>query len=115
VPGAVDGNITGGAALAQSYNSTLVVTIKASGQQRGSTNATALDLGSCGWQSYILYNLPAMTADTNGNRPVTMTVSNAHAMVASNIWHIAIDYSSTINTAYFATAGCGNVVVGPSS
>jgi hypothetical protein len=111
VPGVVDGNVTGSATLAQSYNSTLVVTIKASGLQPGSTNATALDLGSCQYQSYVLYDLPAMTADANGNGQVSMTINNAQALVASNNWYIAIDYNATINKAYFMTVGCGNVVV----
>jgi hypothetical protein len=89
----------------------LVVTIKASGLQPGSTNATALDLGSCQYQSYVLYDLPAMTADANGNGQVSMTINNAQALLASNNWYIAIDYNATINNAYFMTVGCGNVVV----
>jgi hypothetical protein len=114
VPGAVDGNITGSATLAQA-NGNLVVTVKASGLQPGSTNATALDLGSCQWQDYILYDLPPITADSSGNGQVTMTIQNAQPISASNNWYIAIDYNSTINKAYFMTAGCGNVVVGSSS
>jgi hypothetical protein len=114
VPGVVDGNITGSATLAQA-NGSLVVTIKASGLQPGSTNATALDLGSCQWQSYVLYNLPAMTADSNGNGQVSMTINNAQPISSSNNWYVAIDYNATINNAYFMTAGCGNVVVGSSS
>jgi hypothetical protein len=114
VPGAVDGNITGSATLAQA-NGSLVVTIKASGLQPGSTNATALDLGSCQWQDYVLYNLPAMTADSSGNGQVTMTINNAQPISSSNNWYVAIDYNATINNAYFMTVGCGNVVVGSSS
>jgi hypothetical protein len=110
VPGAVDGNITGSATLAQA-NGSLVVTIKASGLQPGSTNATALDLGSCQWQDYVLYNLPAMTADSSGNGQVTMTIQNAQPISSSNNWYIAIDYNATINNAYFMTVGCGNIVV----
>jgi hypothetical protein len=110
VPGAVDGNITGSATLAQA-NGSLVVTIKASGLQPGATNATALDLGSCGWQSYVLYNLPAITADSNGNGQVSMTINNAQPLSSSNNWYIAIDYNATVNNAYFMTVGCGNVVV----
>jgi hypothetical protein len=109
-PGVVDGNITGSATLAQA-NGSLVVTIKASGLQPGATNATALDLGSCQWQSYVLYNLPNMTADSSGNGQVTMTIQNAQPISSSNNWYIAIDYNATINNAYFMTVGCGNVVV----
>jgi hypothetical protein len=110
VPGAVDGNITGSATLAQA-NGSLVVTVKASGLQPGSTNATALDLGSCQWQDYVLYDLPAMTADSSGNGQVTMTIQNAQPISSSNNWYIAIDYNSTLNKAYFMTVGCGNIVV----
>jgi len=109
-PGAVDGNITGSATLAET-NGTLVVSIKASGLQPGATNATALDLGSCQYQSYVLYDLPPMTADSSGSGSVTMTINNAEAISSSNNWYIAIDYNATINKAYFMTVGCGNVVV----
>ena len=110
VPGAVDGNITGSATLAQA-NGSLVVTVKASGLQPGSTNATALDLGSCQWQDYVLYDLPPMTADSSGNGQVAMTIQNAQPISASNNWYIAIDYNASINNAYFMTVGCGDVVV----
>lgn len=109
-PGVVDGAITGSATLAET-NGTLVVSIKASGLQPGSTNATALDLGSCQYQSYVLYDLPPMTADSSGNGQVSMTINNAEAISSSNDWYIAIDYNATINKAYFMTVGCGNVVV----
>jgi hypothetical protein len=110
VPGAVDGNITGSATLSYA-NGNLAVTIKASGLQPGATNATALDLGSCQYQSYVLYDLPPMTADSSGNGSVTMTINNAEPISASNNWYIAIDYNATINKSYFMTVGCGNVVV----
>src|SRR5262249_33358234 len=97
--------------LVQSYNNTLAITIKASGLQPGATNATALDLGSCGWQSYVLYNLPPITADSSGNGQATITINNAQPIVASNNWYIAIDYNATLNPNYFMTVGCGNVVV----
>ena len=110
VPGVPNGAITGSATLAQA-NGSLVVTVKASGLTPGATNATALDLGSCQYQSYVLYDLPPMTADSSGNGSVTMTINNAEALSASNNWYIAIDYNATINKAYFMTVGCGNVVV----
>jgi hypothetical protein len=110
VPGAVDGNITGSATLAQA-NGSLVVTVKATGLQPGSTNATALDLGSCQWQDYVLYDLPPMTADSSGNGQVAMTIQNAQPISASNNWYVAIDYNASINNAYFMTVGCGDVVV----
>jgi hypothetical protein len=110
VPGAPNGAITGSATLAQASGS-LVVTVKASGLTPGATNATALDLGSCQYQSYVLYDLPPMTADASGNGSVTMTINNAEALSASNNWYIAIDYNATLNKAYFMTVGCGNVVV----
>jgi hypothetical protein len=110
VPGAIDGNITGSATLAQA-NGSLVVTVKAAGLQPGSTNATALDLGSCQWQDYVLYDLPPMTADSSGNGQVAMTIQNAQPISSSNNWYIAIDYNASINNAYFMTVGCGNVVV----
>ncbi len=110
VPGVPNGAITGSATLAQT-NGSLVVTVKASGLTPGATNATALDLGSCQYQSYVLYDLPPMTADSSGNGAVTMTINNAEALSASNNWYIAIDYNATINKSYFMTVGCGNVVV----
>jgi hypothetical protein len=110
VPGVPNGAITGSATLAQA-NGSLVVSVKASGLTPGATNATALDLGSCQYQSYVLYDLPPMTADSSGNGSVTMTINNAEAISSSNNWYIAIDYNATINKAYFMTVGCGNVVV----
>jgi hypothetical protein len=110
VPGVTDGNITGSATLAQA-NGSLVVTVKASGLQPGSTNATALDLGSCQWQDYVLYDLPAMTADSSGNGQVSMTIQNAQPISSSNNWYFAIDYNSTLNKGYFMTVGCGNAMV----
>jgi hypothetical protein len=110
VPGVPNGAITGSATLAQA-NGSLVVSVKASGLTPGATNATALDLGSCQYQSYVLYDLPPMTADSSGNGSVTMTINNAEPISSSNNWYIAIDYNATINKAYFMTVGCGNVVV----
>ena len=81
VPGVPNGAITGSATLAQA-NGSLVVTVKASGLTPGATNATALDLGSCQYQSYVLYDLPPMTADSSGNGSVTMTINNAEALSA---------------------------------
>jgi hypothetical protein len=110
VPGVNNGNVTGNAQLSQS-NSSLTVKVQASGLHPGSAYATSLNLGSCEWLSYVLYDLPQMTADANGNGSVTITITNAEPLSANNDWYIAIDYSATLNRDYFMPMSCGDVAV----
>jgi hypothetical protein len=110
VPGVTNGNVTGSAQLSQS-NGALTVKVQAAGMHPGSAYATALHLGGCHWLSDVLYDLPQMTADANGNGSVTITIQNAQPISASNNWYIAIDYSATLNRAYFMPMSCGDVAV----
>jgi hypothetical protein len=111
VPGVANGAVSGSATLTLA-NGSLTVTVKASGLLPGSTHASALHLGSCQWLDTVLYDLPKLSADNNGNASATVTINNGQAMVASNNWYIAIDFNATINRAYFMPISCGNVVVG---
>jgi hypothetical protein len=111
VPGAANGAVSGSATLTLA-NGTLTVTVNASGLLPGSTHAAALYLGSCQWLDTVLYDLPKLSADNNGNASATITINHAQPISASNNWYIAIDFNATINRAYFMTISCGNVVVG---
>jgi hypothetical protein len=110
VPGVTNGNVTGSAQLSQS-NGALTIKVQAAGMHPGSAYATSLNLGSCQWLSYVLYDLPQMNADANGNGSITITINNAEPLSANNDWYIAIDYSATLNRAYFMPMSCGDVAV----
>jgi hypothetical protein len=77
----------------------------------GSTHASALHLGSCQWLSHIRYDLPVLTADSNGNASASITINNAQPLSAANNWYIAVDGDPTLNRTYFMPVSCGNVVV----
>ena len=59
----------------------------------------------------MLYDLPQMNADTNGNGSITITINNTEPLSASNDWYIAIDYGATLNRDYFMPMSCGNVAL----
>lgn len=52
-----------------------------------------------------------MTAATNGNGSITITVNNAEPLSASNDWYIAMNYRATLNRNYFMPMSCGDVAV----
>jgi hypothetical protein len=111
VPGVANGVVSGSATLTQA-NGSLTVTVKASGLLPGSTHASALHLGSCQWLDTVLYDLPKLSADSDGNGSATITINNGQALSPANDWYIAIDYNATLNKANFMPISCGNVVVG---
>jgi hypothetical protein len=110
VPGVNNGNVTGSEQMSQS-NGSLSVNVQAAGMHPRSACATSLNLGSCQWLSYVLYELPQMNADANGNGSVTITINNAEPLSANNDRYIAIDSSATLNRDHFMAMTCGNVVV----
>jgi hypothetical protein len=82
-PRATNGNVTDSAQLTQS-NGALSVRVQALDMHPGSAYATSLNLGSCQWLSYVLYDLPQMNADANGNGSISITINNAEPISASN-------------------------------
>jgi len=110
VPGVANGAVSGNA-TATLANGSLTITLKASGLPPGSTHASALHLGSCQWLDAVLYDLPKLTADSSGNASASITIDHAQAISPTNNWYIAVDYSSTLNRAYFMPISCGTVVV----
>jgi hypothetical protein len=111
VPGGANGAVSGSATLTQTAGS-LTIKVQASGLIPGSTHASALYLGSCQWLNTVLYDLPKLVADNNGNASSTITINNAQPLSPANNWYIAIDYNSTLDRTYFMPISCGNVVVG---
>ncbi len=110
VPGESNGAVSGSATATLS-NGSLMITLKVSGLLPGSTHASALHLGSCQWLDAVLYDLPKLTADSNGNASASITIDHAQAISPTNNWYIAIDYNPTLNRSYFMPVSCGNVVV----
>jgi hypothetical protein len=111
VTSAANGAVSGSARLTES-NGSLTIAVNASGLAPGSTHASALHLGSCQWQDYVLYDLPALTADSSGNATASIMINSAQPLSSANNWYVAIDYNSTLNRNYFMPVSCGNVVVG---
>jgi hypothetical protein len=105
--GAVNGSATPTLA-----NGSLTVTVKASGLLPGSTHASALHLGSCQWLDAVLYDLPKLTADSNGNASATITINHAQPPSSANNWCVAVDYNATLNRSYPMPISCGAVVAG---
>jgi hypothetical protein len=113
VPGAQNGNVTGSATLSEDDNHNLTVNVQASGLAPSSQHGVSINLGSCTWLSYILYDLPQMTADANGNGKVSITINNAQPLptAGGDTWYVAIDYQPQTNHNHFETVSCGNVPV----
>jgi hypothetical protein len=111
VAGTANGAVSGSATLALASGS-LTITVKVSGLVPGSTHAAALHLGSCQWVDAVLYDLPKLAADNNGNASSSITINHAQPVSASNNWYIAVDYASTVNRSYPMPISCGNVVAG---
>jgi hypothetical protein len=111
VPGVANGAVSGSATLTLA-NGSLTVTVKASGLLAGSTHASALHLGSCQWLDAVLYDLPKLTADSNGNASATITINHAQPPSSANSWYVAIDYDATLNRSYPMPISCGAVVGG---
>jgi hypothetical protein len=111
VPGAQNGAVTGSATLNEDDNHNLTVNVQAQGLAPSSQHGVSIDLGSCQWLSYILYDLPQMTADANGNGSVSITINNAQPLptAGTNTWYVAIDYQPQTNHNHFETVSCGNV------
>jgi hypothetical protein len=112
VPGEQDGNVAGSATLTEN-NGSLTVNYNVSGLQPNTAHAAAIHLGNCTWRSYVLYDLPQLNADGNGNASNSITINNAQPLptTSAQSWYIAVDYNSTLNRDSFLTVSCGDVVV----
>ncbi len=111
-PSEKNGNVTGNATLSEN-NGALTVNYNVSGLEPNSTHATAIHLGNCTWRSYVLYDLPQLRADGNGNASASITINGAQPLptTSQQSWYIAVDYNPTLNRDSFLTISCGDVVV----
>jgi hypothetical protein len=105
-----NGNVTGSATLDEN-NGALTVNYNVSGLEANTTHAAAIHLGSCGWRSYVLYDLPQLHADGNGSASASITINGAQSLPETGHWYIAVDYNSTLNRDSFLSVSCGDVVV----
>jgi hypothetical protein len=112
VPGEKNGNVTGNATLTEN-NSSLTVNYNVSGLEPNTAHAAAIHLGNCTWRSYVLYDLPQLNADGNGNASNSITINNATPLPATGdqSWYIAVDYNPTLNRDSFLSVSCGDVIV----
>jgi hypothetical protein len=112
VPGEKNGNVTGNATLTEN-NGSLTVNYNVSGLEPNTAHAAAIHLGNCTWRSYVLYDLPQLNADGNGNASSSITINNAQPLPATGdqSWYIAVDYNPTLNRDSFLSVSCGDVVV----
>jgi hypothetical protein len=76
------------------------------------THAAAIHLGNCTWRSYVLYDLPQLNADGNGNASASIAINGAQPLptTSDQSWYIAVDYNATLNRDSFLTNSCGDVV-----
>jgi len=102
--------VTGSATLTLASGA-LTITAKASGLVPSSTHASSLHLGSCQWLDAVLYDLPKLTSDNNGNASAIITIKHAQALAPANNCYVAIDYNSTLNRNFPMPGSCGNVVL----
>ena len=112
VPGEKNGNVTGNATLTEN-NGSLTVNYNVSGLEPNTAHAAAIHLGNCTWRSYVLYDLPQLNADGNGNASNSITINNAQPLPATGeqSWYIAVDYNPTLNRDSFLSVSCGDVIV----
>jgi len=76
------------------------------------THAAAIHLGNCAWRSHVLYDLPQLNADGNGNASASIAINGAQPLptTSDQSWYIAVDYNATLNCDSFLTNSCGDVV-----
>ncbi len=112
VPGEKNGNVAGNATLTEN-NGSLAVNYSVSGLEPNTAHAAAIHLGNCTWRSYVLYDLPQLNADGNGNASNSITINNATLLPATGdqSWYIAVDYNPTLNRDSFLSVSCGDVIV----
>jgi hypothetical protein len=112
VPGEKNGNVTGNATLTEN-NGSLTVNYNVSGLEPNTAHAAAIHLGNCTWRSYVLYDLPQLNADGNGNASNSITINNAQPLptTSDQSWYIAVDYNPTLNRDSFLSVSCGDVAV----
>jgi Cu/Zn superoxide dismutase len=111
-PSEKNGNVTGHATLTEN-NGALTVNYNVSGLEPNTAHAAAIHLGNCTWRSYVLYDLPQLNADGNGNASNSITINNAQPLptTSEQSWYIAVDYNPTLNRDSFLSVSCGDVVV----
>ena len=112
VPGEKNGNVTGNATLTEN-NGALTVNYNVSGLEPNTAHAAAIHLGNCTWRSYVLYDLPQLNADGNGNASASITINNAQPLPTTGEqgWYVAVDYNPTLNRNSFLTVSCGDIIV----
>jgi hypothetical protein len=95
---------------------TLAVTVQASGLKPGSAHAVHVHTGSCRAQGDVLYPLPDLTADPQGNARETTTVSNVTTAPPATGWYVNVHFgpmSAILQggkpTLLFAPILCGDV------
>jgi hypothetical protein len=76
-------------------NATLSVSIRARGFLPGTAHAVHIHAGSCQNQGAVLYMLPDLTADANGEIDTRMTLDGAAAALPASGWYLNIHQGSS--------------------
>lgn len=105
----------GTAVLSLDAKGTLHATVKIHGLQPGSRHAVHIHAGSCQAQGKMLYPLPTLVADKNGNATSTATFPNVMATPTTGVYinvhfaEIITDQQMHIIPQAFNPIACGNV------
>jgi Cu/Zn superoxide dismutase len=101
------------------YNATahtLAVSLKASGLKPGTAHAVHIHTGSCRAQGDVLYPLPDLTADAQGNAQETATVDKVTGAPPAHGWYVNVHFAPMSQilqngkpTLLFAPILCGDV------
>jgi hypothetical protein len=104
----IDQNVSGTADLSLD-GTTLTVNVQAFNLQPNATVSKPIHLGSCTWLSYVLYDLPPLQADGNGQASASMTILNVQQGIPNVGWYVGINYSPGNDPNNSRTVSCGNV------
>lgn len=90
-------------------NGNLVVTLRASGLEPGSTHPAHIHIGSCESQGAVVHPLQPLVADVSGNATSTSTISNV-ASIPSGGWYVNVHRGINLDGQIdFDPIICGNI------
>jgi Cu/Zn superoxide dismutase len=90
----------------------LMVNLRLTGLQPGSTHPAQIYAGSCSKQGNVVHQLPNVVADAKGSVNLTTVINNVSSIPSSG-WYVNVHYSTDLTTQAGADAiVCGDVITG---
>jgi Cu/Zn superoxide dismutase len=92
-------------------NQSLTIQMSLSGLSPYSQHAAHIHAGSCASQGPIIYTLPTLKADAQGNATISATFKNVTSIPATG-WYVNVHYGTDLSTQTgFDPIACGDVML----